>query len=44
MLVIGKKEEDGNTLSIRTREGDQRFGVKLDDFVAEVRRKEKSFE
>ncbi len=44
MLVIGKKEEDANTLAIRTREGEQRFGVKLEDFVKEVKRKEKSFE
>jgi threonyl-tRNA synthetase len=44
MLVIGKKEEDSNTLAVRTRQGEQRFGVKLEEFVAEIKRKEKSFE
>jgi len=37
MIVVGSKEEDGGTLSIRTREGKQSLGVKPADFVLEVR-------
>ena len=37
MLVVGKKEEDSGTVAVRTRAGGQKFGVKPDDFVAEVR-------
>jgi threonyl-tRNA synthetase len=44
MVVIGKKEEDSKTIAVRTRKGDQRFGVKLEEFAAEVKRREKSFE
>ncbi|HXW94991.1 MAG TPA: threonine--tRNA ligase [Nitrososphaerales archaeon] len=37
MLVVGKKEEDSGTVAVRSRSGDQKFGVKVDDFVAQVR-------
>jgi threonyl-tRNA synthetase len=37
MLVVGKKEEDSKTVAVRTRGGDQRFGVRVDDFVSQVR-------
>jgi threonyl-tRNA synthetase len=37
MLVVGKKEEDSKTVAVRTRGGEQRFGVKVDDFVSQVR-------
>ena len=36
MLVVGKKEEDSKTVAVRTRGGEQNFGVKLDDFVSRV--------
>ncbi len=36
MLVVGKKEEDSKTVAVRTRSGEQTFGVKLDDFAARV--------
>ena len=36
MLVLGDKEAGAGTVSVRTREGEQRNGVPLDDFVAEV--------
>ncbi|MDG7010922.1 MAG: threonine--tRNA ligase [Nitrososphaerota archaeon] len=36
MLVVGKKEEDSGTVALRTRSGEQTFGVKVDDFVARV--------
>jgi len=37
MLVVGKKEQDSGTLAVRTRAGEQKFGVKPEDFVAQVR-------
>ena len=36
MLVVGKREEDSGTVALRTRSGEQTFGVKVDDFVARV--------
>ena len=37
MIVVGKKEEDAKTIAVRTRAGEQTFGVKADDFVSRVR-------
>jgi len=37
MLVVGKKEEDSKTVAVRTRGGEQKFGVKVDEFVSQVR-------
>ena len=37
MLVVGKKEEDSGTVAVRTRAGEQKFGVKPADFIAQVR-------
>jgi threonyl-tRNA synthetase len=36
MLVIGKKEEDGRTVALRTRAGQQEFGLKVDGIVSRV--------
>ena len=36
MVVIGSKEEQSDAVAVRGREGDVRYGVKLDDFVSEV--------
>jgi threonyl-tRNA synthetase len=36
MLVVGKREEESRTVSVRTRSGEQEQGVKLDSFVARV--------
>ena len=36
-IVIGDKEEKAKTLAVRGRDGKVRFGVKLSDFVAQVR-------
>ncbi len=36
MLVVGKKEEDSGTVAVRTRTGEQTFGVKTGDFIARV--------
>jgi threonyl-tRNA synthetase len=37
MLVVGKKEEESKTVAVRTRGGEQTFGVKVDDFCSRVR-------
>jgi threonyl-tRNA synthetase len=37
MLVVGKREEDSGTIAVRTRGGEQKFGVKVEDFVSQVR-------
>jgi threonyl-tRNA synthetase len=37
MLVVGKKEVDSGTVAVRTRTGEQNFGVKVGDFVSQVR-------
>lgn len=39
MLVIGSKEEQSDSVAVRGREGAVRYGVKLSDFVSEVREK-----
>lgn len=36
ILTIGDKEIENNTLAVRTRSGDVKFGVKLDDFMKEL--------
>ncbi len=36
MLVVGGKEESAGTISVRTRDGKQRYGVAAADFVREV--------
>ncbi len=36
MLVVGKKEEVSGTVAVRTRSGEQKLGVKLDDFISQV--------
>jgi threonyl-tRNA synthetase len=37
MLVVGRKEEDASAVAVRTRGGEQTFGVKVEDFVSRVR-------
>jgi threonyl-tRNA synthetase len=44
MLILGKKEEDAATVAVRTRSGEQRFGVKLEDFLSEVKEKVADFQ
>jgi len=36
MLVVGPRELDAGTVSVRTRGGNDRRGVALDDFIAEA--------
>jgi threonyl-tRNA synthetase len=37
MLVVGKKEEDSKSVAVRTRAGEQTFGVPVDNFVSRVK-------
>ncbi len=37
VVVVGGKEESSGTLAVRTRDGKQRFGLKMEDLVSEVR-------
>ncbi len=37
MLVVGKKEEESKTVAVRSRGGEQKLGVKVDDFIASVK-------
>lgn len=37
MLTVGEKEEANGTLAVRTLDGDVLFGVKIDDFVSQVK-------
>ena len=43
VLVIGDKEEKGKTISVRTREGKVKYGVKLKDFVEQIEKEIKEF-
>src|SRR3989475_722446 len=44
VIVIGEKEAKSESLSVRTRDGKVREGVRLDDFVREVGEKTSKFE
>jgi threonyl-tRNA synthetase len=44
MLVIGKKEEDSRSVAVRTRGGEQTYGVKVEEFVSQLREKVSSFQ
>lgn len=36
-VVVGMKEETSSSIAVRTREGKQQLGIKVDDFIAEVK-------
>jgi threonyl-tRNA synthetase len=36
LLVVGQRELDSGTVSVRTRDGNDRRGVPLDEFIAEA--------
>ncbi|HLD02942.1 MAG TPA: threonine--tRNA ligase, partial [Candidatus Nanoarchaeia archaeon] len=38
MITIGDKEVDNKTLAVRTREGKVSFGIKLDDFISQLKK------
>lgn len=44
MLVVGDKESKAGTVAVRARSGEQTFGVKVPDFVSQVRAKESAHE
>ncbi len=44
MVILGEREEKGRNISVRDREGKVEYGVNLEDFVAEIRQKERNFE
>jgi threonyl-tRNA synthetase len=37
IVVLGEKEEAASTIAVRTRDGNQQLGVRIDDFLADVR-------
>ena len=43
MLVVGKKEEGSGTVAVRSRSGEQKFGVKVEEFVSQVRAEAAAF-
>ena len=43
MLVIGQKEQESKTVAVRTRDGNVQYGVKLEEFLNELRKKVESF-
>jgi threonyl-tRNA synthetase len=43
MLVLGGKESSAGTVAVRTREGDVRYGVKLDELLAELKAKVQTY-
>jgi threonyl-tRNA synthetase len=38
MLVVGEKEVDTNTLAVRSRDGTSKYGVKIADFLKELKK------
>jgi threonyl-tRNA synthetase len=43
MLIIGGKEQEAGTISVRARDGEVRYGVKTDEFLAELKKKIETF-
>ncbi|MGN1222176.1 MAG: His/Gly/Thr/Pro-type tRNA ligase C-terminal domain-containing protein [Christensenellales bacterium] len=37
MIVVGDKEKETDTITLRMRGNKQEFGVKLDDFIARIK-------
>ncbi|MGP8124735.1 MAG: threonine--tRNA ligase [Nitrososphaerales archaeon] len=37
IVVVGGKEETASAIAVRTREGKQEFGIKIHDFIADVK-------
>jgi len=44
IVVVGSKEEAASTIAVRTREGAQRFGVKVNDLLADVKSRSEKLE
>jgi threonyl-tRNA synthetase len=43
MLIIGGKEQEAGTISVRARDGEVRYGVKMDEFLVELKKKIETF-
>lgn len=43
IIVVGKKEEENKTISVRTSDGKVRYGMKVEDFVKEISDEIKQF-
>jgi threonyl-tRNA synthetase len=43
MVVIGAKEKEAGTLAVRSRDGEVTYGVKREEFVAQLRKKIEAF-
>lgn len=39
VIVVGDKEEENNTLSVRPRGGKPKFGIKVEEFITEIKEK-----
>jgi threonyl-tRNA synthetase len=44
MLVLGEKEQSASNISVRSRDGNVKYGVSVEDFVSEVRDKSKNYQ
>ena len=42
MIIIGEKEVESKTISVRYRDGKQEFGVKIEDFIQKLKNKIKN--
>ena len=38
MVILGKKEEEKGTVTVRSRSGKQKMGIKLEDFLADLKK------
>ena len=43
LIIVGKKEETDKTVAVRTRDGKVKYGVKLDDFVKQLKDETNNF-
>jgi threonyl-tRNA synthetase len=43
MVIVGKKEEQSNTIAVREREGKVTYGVKLEDLINKIKEDVKNF-
>ena len=44
MIIVGEKELESQTISVRYRDGRQEFNVKLEDFIQKLKTKIKNRE
>ncbi|MHA1259395.1 MAG: His/Gly/Thr/Pro-type tRNA ligase C-terminal domain-containing protein, partial [Candidatus Heimdallarchaeaceae archaeon] len=44
MISVGDKEVENETLAVRTRDGKVEYGVKVEDFIKQVKKKISSFQ